>query len=60
MSFINYHDKEINFKIVYYGPAQSGKTTCLEFLFEKTKGKSKSEMIQQESNERTLFFDFMP
>ena len=60
MSFINYQNKEINFKIVYYGPAQSGKTTCLEYLFEKTKGKSKSEMIRQESNERTLFFDFMP
>src|SRR5262249_13710406 len=58
--FINYQHKEINFKIVYYGPAQSGKTTCLEYLFEKTKGKSKSEMIRQESNERTLFFDFMP
>lgn len=60
MSFINYQNKEINFKIVYYGPAQSGKTTCLEYLFEKTKGSSKSKMIQQESNERTLFFDFMP
>ncbi len=60
MSFINYQNKEINFKIVYYGPAQSGKTTCLEYLFEKTKGKSKAEMIRQESNERTLFFDFMP
>ncbi|HKY61907.1 MAG TPA: ADP-ribosylation factor-like protein [bacterium] len=60
MSFINYQSKEINFKIVYYGPAQSGKTTCLEYLFEKTKGKSKAEMIRQESNERTLFFDFMP
>ncbi|MDL1872657.1 GTPase domain-containing protein [Deltaproteobacteria bacterium PRO3] len=60
MSFINYQQKEINFKIVYYGPAQSGKTTCLEYLFEKTKGSSKSKLIQQESNERTLFFDFMP
>lgn len=60
MSFINYQNKEINFKIVYYGPAQSGKTTCLEYLFEKTKGNSKSKLIQQESNERTLFFDFMP
>ncbi|HKX11514.1 MAG TPA: ADP-ribosylation factor-like protein [bacterium] len=60
MSFINYQNKEINFKIVYYGPAQSGKTTCLEYLYEKTKGKSKAEMIRQESNERTLFFDFMP
>lgn len=60
MSFINYQTKEINFKIVYYGPAQSGKTTSLEYLFEKTKGKSKAELVKQESNERTLFFDFLP
>ncbi len=60
MSFINYQDKEINFKIVYYGPAQSGKTTSLEMLFKKTKGDSKSKMVKQEANERTLFFDFMP
>ena len=60
MSFINYQKKEINFKIVYYGPAQSGKTTSLQYLFDKTKGKSKAELMRQESNERTLFFDFMP
>ena len=60
MSFINYQKKEINFKIVYYGPAQSGKTTSLQYLFDKTRGKSKSELMRQESNERTLFFDFMP
>lgn len=60
MSFINYQKKEINFKIVYYGPAQSGKTTSLEYIYGKTKGSSKSKLIQQEANERTLFFDFMP
>lgn len=60
MSFINYQNKEINFKIVYYGPAQSGKTTSLEVLYEKTKGKSRAELVKQESNERTLFFDFLP
>src|SRR5262245_32783284 len=60
MSFINYQKKEINFKIVYYGPAQSGKTTSLQYLFDKTKGKSKSDLMRQESNERTLFFDFVP
>jgi hypothetical protein len=60
MSFINYQDKEINFKIVYYGPAQSGKTTSLEMLFRKTKGGSKAKLVKQEGSERTLFFDFMP
>ncbi len=60
MSFINYDHKEINFKVVYVGPAQSGKTTSLEQIFLKTKGKSRSPMVRQESNERTLFFDFIP
>ncbi len=60
MSFINYQKKEINFKVVYYGPALSGKTTSLEYLFQKTKGDSKAKLMEQESNERTLFFDFMP
>lgn len=60
MSFINYDDKEINFKIVYVGPAQSGKTTSLEQIYNKTKGKSRAKMVRQESNERTLFFDFIP
>ncbi len=60
MSFINYDNREINFKIVYVGPAQSGKTTSLAYLFEKTRGKSRSEMVRQESHERTLFFDFVP
>lgn len=60
MSFINYDTNEINFKIVYVGPGQSGKTTSLEKVFKRTKGKSRSKMVRQESNERTLFFDFIP
>lgn len=60
MSFINYEKNEINFKIVYVGPAQSGKTTSLEQIYKRTKGKSRSSMVRQESNERTLFFDFIP
>jgi hypothetical protein len=60
MSFINYDNNEINFKIVYVGPAQSGKTTSLEKIYQKTKGESRSKMIRQESHERTLFFDFIP
>ena len=60
MSFINYDNNEINFKIVYVGPAQSGKTTSLEQVYTRTKGKSRAKMVRQESNERTLFFDFIP
>lgn len=60
MSFINYDNHEINFKIVYVGPAQSGKTTSLEQIFRRTKGKSRSKMVRQESHDRTLFFDFVP
>lgn len=60
MSFINYDTNEINFKIVYVGPGQSGKTTSLEKVFKRTKGKSRAKMVRQESNERTLFFDFIP
>src|SRR3990167_7919647 len=60
MSFVNYRDKEINFKIVYYGPGLSGKTTSIERIYDRTKGKNKSKMMRQENNERTLFFDFIP
>jgi small GTP-binding protein len=60
MSFINYDNQEINFKIVYVGPAQSGKTTSLDQIYRQTKGESRSKMIRQESHERTLFFDFIP
>lgn len=60
MAFINEKNQEINFKIVYVGPALSGKTSSLEALYKKTKGKSRAKMLQQESNARTLFFDFMP
>ena len=60
MSFINYSDKEINFKIVYYGAALSGKTTCLEFLHERSDGKASQKLSIDTGNERTLFFDFVP
>ncbi|MCB1214302.1 MAG: GTPase domain-containing protein [Deltaproteobacteria bacterium] len=60
MAFINEKNQEINFKVVYVGPALSGKTSSLEALHKRTRGKSKSKMLKQESNPRTLFFDFMP
>ncbi len=60
MSFINYNEKEINFKIVYYGSALSGKTTSLEFIHERADGKDPKKLSIDTGNERTLFFDFVP
>ncbi len=61
MSFINHMAKEINCKIVYYGPGLCGKTTNLQYIFEKTNPASKGKMISLATEtERTLFFDFMP
>ena len=59
MSFINYQTKEINCKIVYYGPGLGGKTTNIQYVYEKTASPSKGEMVSLSTeNERTLFFDF--
>lgn len=61
MSFVNYQSKEINCKIVYYGPGLGGKTTNIQFVYQKTSGKIKGKMITLNTeNERTLFFDFLP
>ncbi|MFW5887598.1 MAG: GTP-binding protein [Bacteriovoracia bacterium] len=61
MSFVNYHSKEINCKIVYYGPGFSGKTTNLQHIYQKTSTDSKGELVSLSTeNERTLFFDFLP
>ncbi len=61
MSFINYSSREINCKIVYYGPGLCGKTTNLQFVYKRTKPESKGKMISLATEtERTLFFDFLP
>lgn len=61
MTFINYSTKEINCKIVYYGCGLSGKTTNLQFIYDRTSNNVKSKLISLSSeNERTLFFDFLP
>lgn len=61
MSFINYSSREINCKIVYYGPGLCGKTTNLQYIYQKTKPDSKGKMISLATEtERTLFFDFLP
>ena len=61
MSFVNYHTKEINCKIVYYGPGLGGKTTNIQYVYQKTSGEAKGKIISLNTeNERTLFFDFLP
>ena len=61
MSFINYSSREINCKIVYYGPGLCGKTTNLQYIYKKTSPEAKGKMISLATEtERTLFFDFLP
>ncbi len=61
MAFINYASREINCKIVYYGPGLCGKTTNLQYVYQKTAPEAKGKMISLATEtERTLFFDFLP
>jgi signal recognition particle receptor subunit beta len=61
MSFINYSSREINCKLVFYGPGLCGKTTNLQYIYKKTNPDSKGKMISLATeSERTLFFDFLP
>ncbi len=61
MSFLNYSTREINFKIVYYGPGLSGKTTNIKYIYEKVKNDNKGKLVSLATEtERTLFFDFFP
>ncbi|TDI47485.1 MAG: gliding-motility protein MglA [Acidobacteria bacterium] len=61
MSFINYASREINCKIVYYGPGLGGKTTNIQWIHEKTRADAKGKLISLATEtERTLFFDFLP
>ena len=61
MTFINYAAREINCKLVYYGPGLGGKTTNIKFVYEKTNPNSKGKLISLATEtDRTLFFDFLP
>ncbi|MGE5342094.1 MAG: GTP-binding protein [Candidatus Omnitrophota bacterium] len=61
MSFLNYSTREINFKIVFYGPGLSGKTTNIKTIYEKVKADNKGKLVSLATEtERTLFFDFFP
>jgi hypothetical protein len=58
---INWNLREIDIKIVYYGPPLSGKTTNLEQIHQRMAGKTKSELVSLKADgDRTLFFDFLP
>jgi signal recognition particle receptor subunit beta len=58
---INYASREINCKIVYYGPGLGGKTTNLEHIYEKVSPSTRGKLISLATEtERTLFFDFLP
>lgn len=61
MSFINYSSREINCKIVYYGPGLCGKTTNLQYIYRRMNPDTRGKMISLATEtERTLFFDFLP
>jgi hypothetical protein len=61
VAFINYSSREINCKIVYYGPGLCGKTTNLQYIYKRTNPQQKGKLISLATEtERTLFFDFLP
>jgi len=61
LTFINYASREINCKIVYYGPGLGGKTTNIQYIYDTTNSDSKGKLISLATEtDRTLFFDFLP
>ena len=61
MPFINFPAREINCKLVYYGPGLGGKTANLQWMYDNTAANQKGKMISLATEtDRTLFFDFLP
>lgn len=61
MAFVNYSSREINVKLVYYGPGLGGKTTNIQYIYKKTNPDTRGRLISLATEtERTLFFDFLP
>jgi hypothetical protein len=61
MAIINLKKKEVQAKIVYYGPGRGGKTTNLDYIYKKFRSRIKTEMVTIKTHgDRTLFFDFLP
>jgi len=61
MPFVNFMSREINCKLVYYGPGLCGKTTNLKYIYERANPDARGKLISLATEtERTLFFDFLP
>jgi len=61
VSLINYSSREINCKVVYYGPGLGGKTTNIQYVYEKLAPETKGKLVTLATEmDRTLFFDFLP
>ena len=61
MPFINFPAREVNCKIVYYGPGLCGKTTNIQYIYRKTNPSARGKLITLDTDtDRTLFFDFLP
>ena len=61
MAFFNYATMQMAAKVVYYGPGLCGKTTNLQYIYNKTAPRSRGEMVSLETeSDRTLFFDLLP
>lgn len=61
MAFVNLKKREVQVKIVYYGPGRGGKTTNLEYIYGKFNDRIQTEMVTVKTHgDRTLFFDFLP
>jgi signal recognition particle receptor subunit beta len=61
LAFVNLKKKEVQVKVVYYGPGRGGKTTNLEYIYKRFNKRIKTEMVTIKTHgDRTLFFDFLP
>ena len=61
MAFINEQSKEVNCKVVYFGPPMCGKSTSLRYIFKNIKDEKRGELVSLSTNtDRTLYFDFVP
>jgi signal recognition particle receptor subunit beta len=61
MPIVNYPAREITCKLVYYGPGRSGKTSNLQYVYDRVPADRRGTMVSLATqSERTLFFDFLP